>query len=1215
MKSGTYSTSNTENKVLLNVLKHEQSTHSSAPEQSAAHSITLLHKRYNQLQRVTATTEMLLILKNMASVELPDEQKNPFIEYLTELSKSNIQSEFQLVCAAVLDTNNEVFRETAYQANDNRVFRIASLFNAINKLRTEGRCDTGNRNDLLSTLNYIHRDITIIDDYDLFLRSSAKEWLITKWENEANEKELFSRVKEYIHCVNDDIDISLNGSDKSSLIEHWKANLESCGLNWENAEKQALGITNNFYYIDIPLLPSYKSEMSALLVLDALHQSITTGHLPIHLSEYTNQIEKAYELCFECEEFDELNRRGFTLFVHCLKLHGKIYPYVNQMGNHEEVLIKSEAIRTQVLVNKIVTGLAFENNHDLDAINEEIAEQEVRLNQALARLKQNYPFYHFIENVFAIWSSVRNFISTDDVLDLFHEAENSVWTLFETLPNSSWYVSDSEIKSILDSGHALDSSLIIHLTPYQINKFLLHALKTPSYEWSNVFAGALKKLLPFLSNLNENNEHPELSCQLRKSSYPDKLINQLNFLLYLRENKEYRNATLKRLAECNWYIPCVLNDIEIEEFKNVEYTIVNRIGRSNTDDVTEQDIFDYTILLKSYVSELEVNKLHELVEMSTLTNLTEVKYLVHLLPKSRRADFILHSNTAIDDFDSLIIIMVAFTKNERPPIVMSNLRCIKNGEDLSTLLGLLPDSSKREIANRMGECISSSHELALVLSNIDEYDRIQLVEKFAFLIKDMDDLIEILNVLPLADQLKIACYHGYLLNYSTYLKVIKQLNKIDRLAFAKSHADKVRNNNDILAIVHGLPKNDRLSFLNDYINFIEESTSLSYFLNILPEADRFIFAYHYKHIIQDDTSLAQIIIQLPKSSRFTFYVYLRYIQCDPINLRVIFLSFSPSDKKRFAPLFLSTLINGDDLSIALDVFKESNKLFYSQSVLYRDQLSMALNSISPLARYELAKLMLATDTYNQNLDIFISLFPSFQRLKLAIKLCHFPIGSPIVTRVMQILPENDKHIFNDRLTVNSHTNSPLINNPPSIRSVKYTMDIYDEQTVLTVPRSPTIDHSHMELYSETTVIVPPRNKPESINTLEIRFTAQELQFINKTITKLTTYMNRIDHGNPKTLSKRDFEKFTFPFMRTTRGENREINYSIAKVLNTDLHNLIKSQDSCREDLFQLFIKFKQYGSHTLYLNHTVRSSELNAILHLGIDFCVKSKKPIHSMTK
>jgi hypothetical protein len=1148
VKSGHNPSKSGEAEALSNVLSHDQSTHRSAPEQSAAQSLKRLKKRYDKARREEAASEIRIILEKKVVSDLPDDQQKPYLYYLTKLSKSNIKKTFQLVCAAVLDADNDAFREPGYHAEDNKVFRIDSLFNAINALRIEGRCDTGNRNDLLSTLNYVHRDILIIDDYDLFLRSSAKDWLISKWEKGAHKKELFSRVVKYIKFIKNENNIELSDIDRDSLIEHWKLNLEACGLNWENAEKQALGIVNSFYFIDIPILPSYQNEMLALIQLDELHECVSLNNLPLYLNSYQEQIENAYQMSFKCIEFDELNDKGLTLFVRCLQFLQKIDPHVNRVGGDAEM---KDILESKERIGKLVEHWSFSGQNNYSVINEELVKSEEQLSKSLAKV----PYYHFIENIFAIWANTLNNLSENDEFTKLWQS--SIWLSIESLPESSWHVTDSEIQRIFKSGMTSDDSFIIDVTPYQINKFILHALKSSPNEWSDLFTGSFKTLVSFLGGLDENNQQSENSRQLRRSSYPNKFLNQLKSLLWLRENKEDQNVISDEFVPSNWYMPCKLNNLNVAQFINIFHRWFSLVEGGGVDDVEQ---IDFTALLKSFVSELTLSELNELMSDALFCdNLFEATLVIHLLPIEKRENFALHIADRISDIERLELVLIALSENQRLRFANLHLDKISEASQLEEILSFLPHSSRTDFALSLGKCIRDSGELVAVMSQLDESNRCAYAKKNSLLIRNFDDLYDVLTELPVLDrltflsdhhdkikkgrevsavleqlpkdkmlefarnnahkvkyveqlidiiarlseedrlpyvkehtekvavcscsdficivsylqpqdrlgfvntyiekikdgfslsritavlpkpeQLPFSRFHGYMIGFDGYLSIISTLNKIDRLAFARDHADKIDGYRDLSRVLRVLPKSDRLSFLNYHQNIINDSKSLEYVLSDLPLSQRFSYACENMHVIINVNDLVNIIKQLPEHRRLALLEHQSDKVREAEGLVLLLNAFPEHDRLELAMRYSSVINDGNDVIRTIELLPANDRLVFaannSGKVKHRDHLHDILRNLSDKHRRDFSKNQIDKIGDSNNLAIFIKVFPDSERFELAIKYSSLLSDGHDVANVIGSLATKDKLVFaqynSDKIKDCSHLASFIIMLPGESR--------------------------------------------------------------------------------------------------------------------------------------------------------------------------------------
>ena len=151
----------------------------------------------------------------------------------------------------------------------------------------------------------------------------------------------------------------------------------------------------------------------------------------------------------------------------------------------------------------------------------------------LGQFKQNY-FIDDVINFFALFNGTEdNSRKFELSQDIAKKAANIV------------FKDDNELFAELLQHKAAEA---IELTPYQINRILLHAILAES--WSEDFTRFFELILDFLSKLSSGNHQ---SINLQQTSYPVELINDLKMLAkyqageYLGNNDKHLGLLLQLL--------------------------------------------------------------------------------------------------------------------------------------------------------------------------------------------------------------------------------------------------------------------------------------------------------------------------------------------------------------------------------------------------------------------------------------------------------------------------------------------------------------------------------------------------------------------------------------------------------------------------------------------------------------------------------------------
>lgn len=148
-----------------------------------------------------------------------------------------------------------------------------------------------------------------------------------------------------------------------------------------------------------------------------------------------------------------------------------------------------------------------------------------------------YSKYHqdkkprWIEDFFAIW-----FANQNSSQDATQERSHLFYRLCKPEYLASIRISDLEITSIFkdyqqrsDANQNGNEVIIIDL--YFLNRCLLHALTVPVEEWSAIFKNALIQLYRFIVNNFNTPDMRGMEGQLKRDSYPDRLLLQIKYLL------------------------------------------------------------------------------------------------------------------------------------------------------------------------------------------------------------------------------------------------------------------------------------------------------------------------------------------------------------------------------------------------------------------------------------------------------------------------------------------------------------------------------------------------------------------------------------------------------------------------------------------------------------------------------------------------------------
>lgn len=624
--------------------------------------------------------------------------------------------------------------------------------------REQGRCHTGVRHELVMALcgySKLADEILITVPLEVFLEQKASAFIV-----ELFQKKTSSEQMQYILGS-----IACSSASSGFLDEVSPEQLKKCltnacinsGINLDYAQTAINSVLSGF-----------KKNKDFFLASPEISQQVYFfNDLDMLVKQQTTEALKAQEIFAECKTYADVMDKGLIALLETNKIEKylqEILPIIKYYPN--EARLMGEAQKYLQLIsdykeNFITSKLsASDFNQAMTEHQEAVGE----LKKQIEEFKSAYACSDVAE-FFALYNSAstannkgeRRQKITDKLYLIFENDESFIQEFFKfTIANE------------------------VSLSPFQINRILLHAIMMPlNKQWSENFRECFGAVLKFLEKLGSNSEANV--AELRKTSYPDRLLfllkvlsgdkhigssddlgqllcllppyNQRMILQRLSENHELLDILSGEADIC-----CFLEEIpDCDKLSTLE-TLANELHEifSNSKNIRE--------LLKQLPSSDQLSFWEILNRKgylnSIIKNPKDAGFLLNAVPIECRLAFIeyLRSNAdikaIIDDRNNIKLILRSLSPSDQKHLIES-LRLsiddlVSTGFELADYLELAPKAERLAVLARMLDAnkLNTMPELGTILdsifSKLAEQDQVMFLE----LLEQNNALKDILKNIP-----------------------------------------------------------------------------------------------------------------------------------------------------------------------------------------------------------------------------------------------------------------------------------------------------------------------------------------------------------------------------------------------------------------------------------------------------------------------------------
>lgn len=555
------------------------------------------------------------------------------------------------------------------QAQKDKPLRLLSFFRCLDGIMHEPRCHQGVRHALVFLLNHSYKDVEIIEDthaeiFSYLKENITKKFFDTYWKASESKmkRELLTLLFQWMNDGNANMMLEKIDHNQQILLDLQLLFMQH-GLNPKEIKLQQItntALNSLNFSCDPKMYPTFARINILLTACDHLDKLERNKALLI----IQNWIQT------DCDPDNEMDQRKIDSFYFILEAFDALEKYkiiISAAGK-----MNAEIQSLKEMCDHYFKDCRSQNN--LPLITSECITTCELLAEVITQCKKDKMSTQ-IENFFAQW-----FIH-DPIYNITPELKNLYAFLLDEVVQSKIILTESEINMFMDLSITNGER---ELSPYFINRIFLHAILKKPTEWSDSFTDLFKIVFEFVQqNFNQNNNL--ISRNLKRDSYPEPLINQLNY--YLKQKKQQDNnerpsnmslllpqhitdfyewRRVIRLLDDKKYVPVylkyfpIINTILYKHILNVSFSIM---GSKNWEDVLDsiphahrlnfiikniELIYkctsnDFSNILLS-CPELErvkiINKLNFEKLNKMIVSRLDLYYLLNPIPKSDRANIL-----------------------------------------------------------------------------------------------------------------------------------------------------------------------------------------------------------------------------------------------------------------------------------------------------------------------------------------------------------------------------------------------------------------------------------------------------------------------------------------------------------------------------------------------------------------------------------------------
>ena len=686
--------------------------------------------------------------------------------------------------------------KTAYQvlepsdAEKDLIDRMRTLYNCLNKLVEAPVCHVGQRNEITFCLNKSYPGVNIIEDINAFLMETLVGFIETKLGLLPAEQQ-FSLLCQRLHPE------ETENAVYNKFLAPFKKDAEHvletrCQDNGINPQDNELRKKITDFIKALSMLPApvgiHRTGPQARTLFEVLYY--TRPHLlDAPLTLCLNRVKADLHAC---KTFADFTAKGLPQWVDYYELWQAIKKY------QALPFLGAEENQLKDVIAHLLTRLPAYFQRFPEADNDTVTAIDTA-KQLFIKETSAFKKAHnigFIENFFGLWDSADKKTRYQLYSRLRHEQEKI-------------RLSDSTLAHYIESNRA---GQVLHITPYIINRILLHALLVSPQQWTPVFYACFSRIFTFIRDRfrSEGNEvaNAGIADSLLQSSYPTTLIRQLAFLDLVHREPNPGRENLG-VAFDGFLIPANLDGIQCQSLEPFIFYM-------NHMPMVSESAF--CRLLRSGDGLLP-----------TLSDIYQLSSVLLSIPEASR---------------------ITFMQILEPETLK---QIIKNGNELANISRQLPEASRMTFIQTLGaetvkQLIKNGGAIANILEQLPEASRMTFIqilgaETVKQIIKDGLELVDILKQLPEASRMTFIQTLG--------AETVKQL---------------IKNGGAIANILEQLPEASRMTFIQTLgtetvKQLIKNGGAIANILEQLPEASRMTFmqtlgAETLKQIIKDWSHLA-----------------------------------------------------------------------------------------------------------------------------------------------------------------------------------------------------------------------------------------------------------------------------------------------------------------------------------------------------------------------
>ena len=549
-------------------ISYSQSTHLTVVVNSIAMAVLKLMHNYQDTLINPATIDLITgedylqcvaVLSTLTPDDFCKEDEDPVlfkdlqqnlpsvIEYIVTKSKSPIHDEFdkvsifngtddEIICfplskilvltvKALYDHQKFTHQYTGTEeerliaATKDLPLRLLSMFKCVKKIN-KGISNTGFRNEIIMLLNGIYQDINIIENeratVEWFYKEKINQVIANLIATESLTREILTAVYEWMLDGNVINLLQLTDTHvETPLIEHFIQH----GSNPHTLKIKDQGQRIN--------LITFIQNMATSLPFASDNRILTIIYDLLNVNNALhNQDARNQSLCY-IQDFISQDFNYSLAQNQFLESYYVVHNVYFELSQHMRVLVLTESVSEENLLQFILKCDEY-YLQVVSAAKEDLPLPPAELINAIHKLqgliieckKEN--FYDLIDNFF------KNFFISYNA-----QVFNNVYSLLvEDTVLTKIVLTDHLIELWLQQDLAGNAQVFNYFTSYQINRIFLHAIINSPEQWSLPFLHIFKQTLSFIKELSRQNF---IGNEEQKNSYPDELIQQLDYLQSIAE--------------------------------------------------------------------------------------------------------------------------------------------------------------------------------------------------------------------------------------------------------------------------------------------------------------------------------------------------------------------------------------------------------------------------------------------------------------------------------------------------------------------------------------------------------------------------------------------------------------------------------------------------------------------------------------------------------